>query len=209
MENIHRSEKMPRVNQEIAARLFEKLVGAGKPVLYRNEPMQRISAKMAQIGFDEAKQMDSLSTREALGIFNAKREQDLSSLIRGIPSEPKHSATMETVPLPSARYKSFSQQEWDDFVKYPEFTPSVDITKSLKDKYDFVEFPDVIAKNINPETGERFRQVVQLNKNKGLAKFRPGATGWNQTSEIYRILQAAGVAAPSIGMFQPETGTGE
>jgi hypothetical protein len=81
---------MPRVNQEIAARLFQKLVGEGKPVLYRNEPLPRISAKMAQFGFDETRQMDSQGTREALGIFNAKREQDLSSLIRGVPSEAKH-----------------------------------------------------------------------------------------------------------------------
>jgi hypothetical protein len=177
---------MPRVNQEIAARLFQ-----GKPVLYRNEPLPRISAKMAQFGFDETRQMDSQGTREALGIFNAKREQDLSSLIRGVPSEAKHTATMETVPLPSARYKSFSDQEWNDFVGYPAYTPSQEVTKKLKGMFDFVEYPDVIDKNINPETGERFRQVVQINPNRGLAKFRPGATGWNQTSEIYRILSAA------------------
>jgi hypothetical protein len=200
---------MPRVNQEIAARLFQKLVGEGKPVLYRNEPLPRISAKMAQFGFDETRQMDSQGTREALGIFNAKREQDLSSLIRGVPSEAKHTATMETVPLPSARYKSFSDQEWNDFVGYPAYTPSQEVTKKLKGMFDFVEYPDVIDKNINPETGERFRQVVQINPNRGLAKFRPGATGWNQTSEIYRILSAAGVAVPALGSFQPETGTGE
>ncbi len=205
--------KVPKVNQEIAARLFEKLVGAGKPVLYRNEPVPRISKKLAQLGFDEGRQLGnqgmSGSNNEALGIFNALKEDDLSSLIWGRPSPPTTKATMETVPLPSARVKSFSQDEWQSFLGDRMYTPSEEITKRLKPDYDFIEFPDALSRNINPETGERYRQMVQLNPNKGLVKFRPGSLGKEQINDIYRILQAAGVAAPSIGMFQPETGTGE
>jgi hypothetical protein len=212
VEIIHQSE-MPRVNQEIAKALFEKLINAGKPVLYRNEPVARISKKLAQTGFDESKQLANEgmggSSNEALGIFNALKEDDLSSLIWGRPSPPSTVATMETVPLPSARIKSFSQEEWKNFLGDKMYTPSVDITKRLKSDYDFVEIPDNISRNINPETGEVYKQMVQINKNKGLAKFRPFSTGKEQVNDLYRILSAAGIAVPSIGAFQPETEPGE
>lgn len=209
---------MPRVNQEIAKALFESLVERGAPKLFRREPDPWKARKLAQLGFDEGAQrrvarFHATDRGEALGIFNAKSEADIPALVTGEPkgelSSSRPNVQVETVPFPSARMKSFTQEEWDRDITKGGWEWSNDITERLKKQYDFVEFPDVIEGNIDPRTGERFRQVVQLNKNKGLAKFLPGALGPEQTKEIYRILQAAGVAAPSIGMFQPETGTGE
>lgn len=207
---------MPRVNQEIAKALFEKLIERGSPKLFRREIDPWKAKKLAQLGFDEGAQnrvarFPSTDRGEALGIFNAKSEADIPALVTG---EPKgeisnNFAQIETVPFPSARMKSFTQEEWDRDISKGGWEWSNDITDRLKKKYDFVEFPDVIESNVDPRTGERFRQVVQLNKNKGLAKFRPGAIGPEQKQEIYRILSTAGVAVPSIGAFQPETGTGE
>lgn len=123
---------------------------------------------------------------EPTGLYFARKEEDLGPLI-----DPEYggdfTANVIAKPLPTARQRSFSPDEWKPY----ERLPSTKLHKILSKKYDFIEYPDV-------DWNKEIKQTVQLNPKKSVAMF---------TGEIpagYRILGLAGALGLGGSQLMPD-----
>lgn len=152
---------------------------------------------LAREGFQESRQITSppdYAWGESRGLHFADNPADIDTLLSGLlkpPSRPGR-ANVEAVALPGSRSREFSAEEWKENLG----RNRIDITKELKDKYDFVTYPDLN----NIQAPERI-QTVQLNPKKSVARIK-GSEGW-----IYRLLGATGATGATLGtgMMEPDS----
>jgi hypothetical protein len=164
---------------EVLKRVFNEAVKRIKP-LVRIESNPELLAKE---GFNTTRQSrpygesHDYTWGETTGIHYAKNPYEATNLKYGEDVGVVHPTNVEAIPLPSARVKNFSIDEWRD--KYLINTISEN-NALLKNKYDFITYPDLTADQ------SHLLQTVQLNPNKAIAKIKLN------NKDIYRILGIAG-----------------
>lgn len=153
------------------------------------------------------------SQGEPGGIFFAEHPLDVRSMKMGsgtprseslkwyrdtvekFPSLNNRPYNISAAPLPKARMKEFTAEEWKS-LGYDEM-PLEELTSLLKKDYDFVKFPDVAAGH--PEKS----QWVQLNPKKSLVRIdEPGNK--KLSSREYKILGAGGIVGVGASLFGPD-----
>ena len=177
-------------SQGVLKKLFQELAAKSKPLVRYDRPISQTLEK----GFDEGYQLDKYNLSgvwgEPTGIYYGNRPQDLGPLITGEKGT-YAPANIQALPLPEARTKNFTAEEWQANIG----RSAEDITKDLKSKYDFISFPD-----LNMDRPD-LMQTVQLNPNKAIAKIK------TDKGSIYKILGLAG--ALGIGANSMDTNTAE
>lgn len=173
-------------SQEVLAKVFKELSKKAKPLFRRDKDLEKILSE----GFNEERQLSRLpGWNEPDGLYLATKPSDLTTLIEGrrnsFPTQPNITA----LPLEGSKKISFSPNQWN---KLYEGKSSVDITKDLKNKADFVEFHDPNSMN-----SYYTRQVVQLNPNKSIAKIK------TDKGSIYKILGLTGAGA-GLSLFNQQ-----
>ena len=172
-------------NLRILKKIFEDLASKSKG-LYRSEANPE---RLSQLGFSEMRQTGTrLHGGEPSGLFYANTPEDLGKLITGRRDTPRRTPNVTAYPLPGARSKTFSVEEWKK--RYSQ-TPK-EINAELKPQYDFVNIPDTMVGNPN------VNMTVQLNPNKAIAKIT------HKGKDIYKILGLASALGIGANMVNPD-----